>query len=108
MTKQKTNKNASNKTGKSTFNNGHNEPTFWMKGDGMIRRENNINEIKRLIESGYSYQDIIRVSRKYFSARRINEYYDIAQDEINVESESESATDYMKRKEAEKGENKNA
>jgi hypothetical protein len=55
---------------------------FWSKGEGMNRRCHNIDQIKDLISSGLSYQQIVRVARKYFNSKKIDEYYDIALDEI--------------------------
>jgi hypothetical protein len=104
MSVKKANKSTEKKTVVVVNNNGNNEPVFWMKGDGSIRREHNIREEKRLIESGFSEQDIIRIARLNFSSKIANEYYEIALDLIKLESESESAMDYMKRKKAEKGE----
>ena len=57
---------------------------FWFnKGDGMLRRSHNINMVKRMIQFGLNYQEIIRKLRKYFKSKTINEYYDIALDEVN-------------------------
>jgi len=91
MKRRKVEKKAGKKTEqKQVKNNGLDKPVFWMKGDGMIRREHNIDEVKRLILSGLSYQDIIRISRKHFQSSTINEYYEIAFDEINGEIKNES------------------
>jgi hypothetical protein len=49
----------------------------------MSRRDHNIHVFKNLIRSGLSYSQIVRIARRYFTKRVINEYYDIAFDEIN-------------------------
>ena len=73
---------------------------FWLKGEGMNRRNLNIETVKDLIKSGLSYQQIFRKARKYFTFKKFNEYYEIALDEINNPDE-ESFMDYVKRKEKE-------
>lgn len=88
---------------KESRNDGNN---FWLAGDGMIRRDHNIDRVKNLIKSGLSYNEIYRRARRYFRSKTFDEYYHIALDEINAESETESATDYMKRKSAEKEKDK--
>lgn len=77
---------------------------FWMSGDGMIRREHNIEVVKNLIKSGLNYEEIIKRARKKFRSRTINEYYGIALDEIKngVEDSEESFMDYVKRRAKEK------
>jgi len=55
---------------------------FWVKGEGMSRRYHNIGIVKQLIRSGLSYQQIVRIARRYFTIKLINQYYDIALDEI--------------------------
>ena len=74
---------------------------FWLKGEGMNRRNRNIETIKDLIKSGLSYQQIFRKARKYFTFKKFDEYYEIALDEI-INPDEESFMDYIKRKEKEK------
>jgi hypothetical protein len=75
-----------------------------MSGDGMIRREHNIEVVKNLIKSGLSYEEIIKRARKKFRSRTIDEYYGIALDEIKngIDDSEESFMDYVKRREKEK------
>jgi hypothetical protein len=76
---------------------GHNSNSvFFLKGEGMNRRFQNIEAIKNLIKSGYSYQQIVRMSRKYFTSKTLNEYYDIALDEVN-NSDEESFMEKVKK-----------
>jgi radical SAM protein with 4Fe4S-binding SPASM domain len=81
---------------------------FWHKGEGMTRRSHNINEIKKLIESGFNYQQIWNIAGEFFTSKKFDEYYNFALNKINnpIKTEfldnSESATDYMKRKNVEK------
>jgi len=72
---------------------------FWHKGEGMDRRCHNINKIKELIQNGYSYQQIFRIARKYFTSKIFNEYYDIAFDEVNnpIEDNEESFMEKVKK-----------
>lgn len=58
------------------------DSVFWVKGEGMTRRYHNIGIVKQLIQSGLSYQQIVRIARRYFTTKLINQYYDIALDEI--------------------------
>jgi len=83
------------KKGQNNFNS-----VFWVKGEGMSRRYHNIEIMKDLINSGLSYQQIVRISRKYFTSKIIDEYYDIALDEIKnpIEINEESFMGYAKRK----------
>lgn len=74
---------------------------FWLKGEGMNRRNRNIETVKDLIKSGLSYQQIFRKARKYFTFKKFDEYYEIALDEINNPDE-ESFMDYVKRREKKK------
>lgn len=60
-----------------------NNSVFFMSGDGMIRRDGNIEVVKNLIISGLNYEKIFRIARRKFTARTFNEYYNIALDEIN-------------------------
>ncbi len=66
--------------------NNHNS-IFWLKGEGMNRRCHNIDVFKDLIRAGLSYQQIFRKARKYFRPKRIDEYYEIAFDEVNNSDE---------------------
>jgi len=85
---------------------------FWMSGDGMIRREHNIDVVKEMIQSGLTYEEIIKRARKKFRSRTIDEYYSIALDEVRdgIEDNEESETpfgDWVKRgKEQQKTEEK--
>ena len=56
---------------------------FWIKGEGMNRRFHNIEIMEGLIKSGLTYQEIVRSARKNFTAKIIDEYYEIALDEVN-------------------------
>ena len=80
---------------------------FWHKGEGMSRRSHNINAVKSLILKGLSYQEIWNIAGQYFTSKKFDEYYNFAMNKIKAEEESESATDYIKRKEAEKRESRN-
>ena len=75
---------------------------FWHKGEGMTRRSHNINAVGELILKGLTYQEIWNIAGEFFTSKKFDEYYNFALNKINAESESESATDYMKRKNAEK------
>ena len=76
---------------------------FWHKGEGMSRRDHNIEVIKKLIESGYSYQQIFRIARRFFTSKKFNEYYDIAIDEIKNPAElSPNSRFYSAERNAEK------
>lgn len=58
---------------------------FWLKGDGAVKREANIDLVKELILEGLTYPDILRFAIKSFRSRTISEYYDIASEEIESE-----------------------
>ena len=76
---------------------------FWHKGEGMSRRDHNIEVIKNLIEAGHSYQEISRIARRFFTPRKFNEYYEIAIDEIkNPLSDSIQSQFYSAKRNAEK------
>ena len=95
------------KSKKFSERNCNEESIFWHKGEGMSRRSHNINAVKDLILKGLSYQEIWNIAGLYFTSKKFDEYYNFALNSIEAESKSESATDYMKRKEAEKRENRN-
>ncbi len=73
--------------------------TFFMSGDGMIRREHNIDVFKNLIKAGLSYQQIVRKARKKFRSKTIEEYYGIALDEVNngIDYNEESFMEQVKK-----------
>jgi len=84
----------------SNSNNKTRKLQFFLKGEGSSRREHNINVVKNMIRKGMSFQEICKLSRKYFRPPTISAYYDIAQEEIaEEESNSDSKTpftDYAK------------
>ena len=69
----------------SKSNNKTRKPLFFLKGEGSARREYNINVVKDMIKKGMSFQEICRLSRKYFRPKTISEYHNIAQEEIDEE-----------------------
>lgn len=83
-------------------NKNDSDSIFWIKGEGMTRRYHNIEIVKQLIESGLSYQEIVRIALRYFTPKLINQYYDIALDEIKhpieeIFEKNESFTDKVKK-----------
>lgn len=91
--------NSNNKTKKSSL--------FFLKGEGSARREYNINIVKDMIKRGIPFQEIFKLSRKYFRSKTISEYFDIAQEEIaeeefNLDSPT-PFTDYVKEQQKKKG-----
>lgn len=64
-------------------NNNIDKNVFWSKGDGMVRRNHNIDIIKNLMISGKNYPEIVRSARRFLTTNKIDEYYEIAQDEVN-------------------------
>jgi hypothetical protein len=73
---------------KEEENKNNSDFDFFMSGDGMVRREHNIDVVKDMIEAGLSYVEIILKARKKFRSRTINDYYSIALDEIRREKTS--------------------
>jgi hypothetical protein len=56
---------------------------FWIQGEGMSRRNHNIDIVKQCILQGDSYQQIWMKCGRYFTSRKFDEYYNFALDEIN-------------------------
>lgn len=58
---------------------------FFFKGFGSTIREKNINAVKGLVEQGYTLEQIIKHTRKWFRSQTIEQYYQIAIEEIEDE-----------------------
>ncbi|HKZ93547.1 MAG TPA: DUF2116 family Zn-ribbon domain-containing protein [Candidatus Bathyarchaeia archaeon] len=56
---------------------------FWIQGEGMSRRNHNIDIVKKCILQGDTYQQIWMKCGRYFTSRKFDEYYNFALDEIN-------------------------
>ena len=56
---------------------------FWIQGEGMSRRNHNINIVKQCILQGDTYQQIWMKCGRYFTSKKFDEYYNFALDEIN-------------------------
>jgi len=91
----------------SKSNNKTRKPLFFIKGEGSARRAYNIDIVKNMIKKGMSFQEICKLSRKYFRSPTISEYYDIAQEEIDEEEFNFDSptpfTDYAKEQQKKKG-----
>lgn len=55
---------------------------FWIQGEGMSRRNHNIEIIKQLIMKGETYQQIWMKCGRYFTSKKFDEYYNFALNEI--------------------------
>jgi len=55
---------------------------FWVQGEGMSRRNHNIDIVKQCILHGDTYQQIWMKSGRYFTSKKFDEYYNFALDEI--------------------------
>lgn len=56
-----------------------------LSGDGMNRRDHNIDVIKNYVIAGLGFNDIWRRVRRKLTSRRLEEYYNIVLDEIKGE-----------------------
>lgn len=56
-----------------------------LSGDGMQRRDHNIDVIKNYALSGLSFNEIWKRVRRKLTSRKLEEYYNIVLDEINGE-----------------------
>jgi hypothetical protein len=81
--------------------NGNNRVGFRF-GSGGERREYNILQVKKALINGINEEKIIEEGELWFSRERLQIYITIAKRMIENESNSETATEYMKRKNEEK------